>query len=567
MVNIDLNDAKIRDICSLLMHCCTDKIYIISRIFKICFDKQYIQDTVLNRTIYTSTASFYNEQKINNIDGETIKILDSLNYEELREVTKQLIIFSKSSYGYRDYLITQSQELNDLIIDLLDLKSGKNKVFDFGFGEGNFLLNVLDKSKKDSINIESISGCEINQGLYDLARMTIAIFNDKNISIKLINCNGLKKGNFVFNKGFVFPPFGLKVYNDCYQTKLDKNIVISGRMSTEWAFVDKMINESKDFDKIITILPPKCLYNVADDNYKRALIKNGLIEGIIELPNNLFDLMSIKTYIVIISKNNKEVKFLNASEMIKSQDRKGLKTILDNNKIFEAFNAIDVEKVSNEELLKRDELNLTRVFEVEVNFKNAIPLSSVAEIFTGSQYTLRNFEKYLCNDKKECTYKLIASNDIDEYSINWSNLKMINDNDKKLEKFAVQKNDVIITSKSSKVKIAVVDFDPDIKCIVTGGMFIVRPDIAKLNPYYLKVFLESSIGIEILKSIQKGGSFIFTITGSNLANIKINLIDIDKQNLIADKYIDKLTSLLAYKKQIKDIETSLSNLYQDECEE
>lgn len=560
-----LNRINTNNICRELMKDTHDKTYLISMIFQACLKKRYIEENDYNKNIIEEVGLNYN---FSNHNHERIEeMLNEFSYEELKNITKYLIRDYDASYDFRESPITQSNELNNLVIDLLKINKEDDKIFDFGFGEGNFLFSLLDRVEEDGIKIKSISGCEILHRLYWMTKMTFAILNYKNVDINLVDCDGLKEKSFDFNKGFVFPPFCVKGFNEGYKSSLDENIVFSSRVSNEWLFIDKMLTSSKDFERVVTILHPRCLYNIADDNYKRMLIKNGLIEGIIELPNNLFGGTTIKTYIVVFSKNNKEIKYVDASNMIEEQERKGLKVVLDNKKIFDAFNSNDVKKVNNQELLKKDDLNLTRFSNVEVNFKKAATLSSVAEVFTGSQYTLKNFEKYLCNNEKECTYKLIASNDIDEYTVNWDGLNMINNDDQKLEKFAVQKNDVIITSKSSKVKIAVVDFDPKIKCIVTGGMLIVRPDVTKLNPFYLKLFLESDVGAEILKSIQKGGGYIVTITGNNLANIKINLLDIDKQNEIADKYVDKLSSLLAYKQLISDIETSLGNLYQDECED
>ena len=552
-------------VCRELMRENHDKTYVVSMIFETCLKNKYIEDNDENKNINAEISLNFNFSKHNHKKIE--ECLSKFSYEELKNITKYLIRDFDAYYDFRESPITQSNELNNLVIELLKINKENDKIFDFGFGEGNFLFSLLDKAEKDEIKIKSISGCEILHRLYWMTKMSFAILNYKNININLIDCDGLKEKSFDFNKGFVFPPFCIKGFNEGYKSSLDEDMVFSSRVSNEWLYIDKMLTSSKDFERVVTILHPRCLYNIADDEYKRVLIKNGLIEGIIELPNNLFGGTTIKTYVVVFSKNNTEIKFVNASTMIQEQERKGLKVILDDKKIFDAYNSNDVKKISNEELLKRDDLNLTWFSDVEIEFKNEALLSSVAEVFTGSQYTLRNFEKYLCNDEKKCTYKLIASNDIDEYSINWDGLNMINSDDQKLEKFAVQKNDVIITSKSSKVKIAVVDFNPKIKCIVTGGMIIVRPDTSKLNPYYLKVFLESNIGVKILKSIQKGGSFIFTISANNLANIKINLLDIDKQNEIADKYTDKLSSLLAYKQLINDIENSLNNLYQDECED
>lgn len=543
------------------------KNHFITRIFQICYENKYINQNNENEEIYKESKYFVTPSDFKKSEKDINDQLMNLSYENLKKLTSIIISKENHSKIISRLLVTQTKELNDLIYDLLKLNKEDDSIYDFGFGQGNFLFSLLNRSISEEIKIKSISGCEINYAFYFLAKMVFAIFDFKDLNVNLTNCDGMEADKMEFNKAFIFPSFGTFSDFDEYKTKLDENIVLTRKNTSQWAYIDNMINSSKEFERMVSILSPRSLYNIADDKYKRALIKNGLIEGIIELPNNLFDMTTLKSYIVVFSKNNKEVKFLNASNMCKSLDKRGTKVELNNKQIYEEYNSENVIKVSNEELLKREELNLTRSSEVQLNFKNSTRLSSVAEVFTGSQYTFSYFEEYLCNNPKDCKYKLIASNDISEYSVDWKNLRMVDIDDEKLDKFVVQKNDVIITSKSSKVKIAVVDFDPQVKCLVTGGMLIVRPDASKLNPFYLKVFLESSIGTEILKSIQKGGSYITSISCSNLANININLIDVNKQNMVADKFKKNLSSLLAYKKQLDDIQTTLKNLYQDEVED
>ena len=142
---------------------------------------------------------------------------------------------------------------------------------------------------------------------------------------------------------------------------------------------------------------------------------------------------------------------------------------------------------------------------------------------------------------------MLTSSDINDGLVDWRNLQNIEVKDTKLDKFSIKYNDLIITSKSSKIKMAVVDFTPTNHIIVTGGMIIVRPDYTRLNPTYLKIFLESEQGQNVLRSIQKGITII-TINANSLKDIIVPLINIQNQQKMARKYNDKLSSLLAFKK-------------------
>ncbi len=77
------------------------------------------------------------------------------------------------------------------------------------------------------------------------------------------------------------------------------------------------------------------------------------------------------------------------------------------------------------------------------------------------------------------------------------------------------------------------------------------------------MFLDSEMGQSALKSIQKG-TIIVTVTASGLSTIEIPMIDINKQQEKAEKYNEKLSTLVAYKQEIERIESSLKNIFEEE---
>ena len=155
------------------------------------------------------------------------------------------------------------------------------------------------------------------------------------------------------------------------------------------------------------------------------------------------------------------------------------------------------------------------------------------------------------------------SSDIENEMIRWEELHYIDMKDDKFDKFAIQYGDVVVTSKSSKVKTAVVDIVPEEKILVTGGMLIVRPDQNKLNSTYLKMFLDSERGQAALKRVQKG-SIVVTVTAKSLSSIEIPMINIEKQTKKATRYNEKLSTLAAYKQEIERIKASLKTLFEEE---
>ena len=90
-------------------------------------------------------------------------------------------------------------------------------------------------------------------------------------------------------------------------------------------------------------------------------------------------------------------------------------------------------------------------------------------------------------------------------------------------------------------------------------MIIIRPNKEKLNPIYLKAFLDSELGQQELRMIQKG-SIIVSINAKDLSNIDVPYLDIKKQEQIAKSYQNNVSSLIALKEEAREIENKLKNI-------
>ena len=266
----------------------------------------------------------------------------------------------------------------------------------------------------------------------------------------------------------------------------------------------------------------------------------------------------IKLGMLIFSHDNREVKILDATEFT-IKNKKQFKSVIDVERIYDAYIASNCPKHDAKELIDARNLLPSNIGINEVEIKNGVELGEMAEVFTGSQYTSRNFEDMF--SKEPTGYRILTSSDIDNGLVNWKKLQSIKYEDTKFDKFAVKKGDVVVTSKSSKVKTVVVDIEHQEKILVTGGMIIVRPDQNKLNSTYLKMFLDSNLGQATLKQIQKGVAII-TINSKDLKNILVPMVNIEEQNNKAESFNLKLAKILSYKREIEKLERSLLNAFE-----
>mgnify|MGYP002533462795 CR=1 FL=1 len=490
--------------------------------------------------------------------------IEALTNEGLYELLKYSI--DNSFVRFDD---SSSKELSELVLKLFGDLYGGPIMFDACSGRGNFLLNAFDYSLKKRFVFKDLFGVDINSQNVNLSNMVMRIVsylnNTSTPMVKALN-SMTDKFDFPITHAYVFPPLGLKfaTREKSLKSKLFDDIEFTGRNTAEWIFIDNVLSQvDKHVARTITVVTARALFSEDDKEYRNKLIESGMLEGIIELPSGALEYSGVKLQLLVFSHDNKEVKTLDASEFY-IKNKRQLRAKLDVERIYDSYMASNCKKFNFEELVNARNIAPSTLNVGEIKVKNGEVLGDLAEVFTGSQYTSRNFEDSFANEPTG--YRILMSSDIENGVVDWKKLQSIKYEDTKFDKFAVKKGDVVVTSKSSKVKTVVVDIEPKEKILVTGGMIIVRPDATRLNPTYLKMFLDSSLGQASLKQIQKGATII-TINSKDLATILVPMIDIEKQNEKADDYNLKLTTILGYKKEIERLERSLQESFDEGDEE
>lgn len=463
----------------------------------------------------------------------------------------------KRKYAKYTGSISANLQVNQLITKLLKLDDDET-IFDLCSGDGEFLFQVCKESNKTL----KYKGIEINID-YNLIGQLIFDLLEVNYSFK--NGNALFENFDNYDKGFIFPPFGMKYTDDTYQKFLTVNkSLFNSRTTSEWFFVDRLINKMNSNGRSIALLCGKPLFSAADIEYRNHLLDNKFVEGIIELPAGVLSpFTGIQTTILIFSNNNENVKIVDGN-LYSSKNKKSKEIEIEINSLVNDYFDGKCTLLSNNDVKEKNTFVVSNLTSKPKEIKFAKVLSSVANISQGSQYTISNFKDRITEEKTD--YRILTSSEIDNGYINWDALLNIKNDDVKLLKHRLQKNDLVMTSKSSKVKIAVVDFEPEDNVIVTGGMFIIRPNTEEINPVFLKMFFESNVGIELLKSIQKG-QIIPTIPTNMLRQLLISCPPIEEQNLYAKKYNSKLNMYIAMKKELEELEYTIKNFYESIIEE
>lgn len=118
-------------------------------------------------------------------------------------------------------------------------------------------------------------------------------------------------------------------------------------------------------------------------------------------------------------------------------------------------------------------------------------------------------------------YKFLSVTDMDDYgNLDFNNCLQITEEQYKYfvkTGCKPQKNDVLISKDGTIGKTTVIDSDEDF--VIASSLVIIRPNIEKIDPYYLKYSLMSEFVQEQLKSLLAGSALKRVSVGKN-ANLK-----------------------------------------------
>ena len=485
------------------------------------------------------------------VDKKIDDMLMSIENENIIYIIEKLL---ENSCSVRMAGVCSSKSITKLVYKLLDIKN-HDIVCDMCSGYGNALLDFHNYAADENLNGVKFLGGDINTESVNISKMLMYSFD---IEADINNIDYIRQDiGYEFNKSYIFPPFSLRIPDS---NSLLYNKLFNARTSSEWIFIDKMLSLLPEDGKIVALVSERVLFNDPDKEYREYLARNGYIEGIISLPTNCITGTAIKTNIIVLSKNNKNVKLYDAKNDAINLVRAG-RSDLNVSKIYEGY--IQAQTISSKDLYKEKNFTVASLLCEKLDIKNAVKLFEIADVFTGTQYTAKEFEKYRIEG--EYNYRILTSKDINDGIVDWDNLTKINYNDYKFEKYVVKQGDIIVTSKSSKVKFAVVDEDLKDNVIVTGGMIIVRPKTDKIDPTFLKLYFESKYGEQEIKRIQKG-SVIISLNSKDLKNIFVSCPDLEYQKIKAKKFKQKFSSYVAMKREVELLEDKLSHFYDVECE-
>lgn len=513
------------------------------------------------------------------------------NYDLVKEVTKELSFEEKfdlktiefgeeyteddcvravreivdNNNGINEWMYSSPSSLNKLVTKIINLKVGES-FCDFGSGDGKLLLNVFDAAHKNKFNCK-YTGYEINAKQVLVSKCLMCMLN---VDTTIINCDFMRdihRGQF--DKGYLYPPFGLKYSIDEWDSlKGIYGDLFTSRTESELLYLLKALENIKENGKLVTVFTTGAAFRSSGMLARKYLVENNFVEGIISLPARTLGFTAIPIDLWILKKDQKKsnvIKMLDASNNILDKGSK-IAVELDVSTIIEEYNN-NAKCVSIEDIKKNEYSLSINIYEVEKltdSILNPVNIEDVCKIEKGSQYTISKFKDQISNTPTD--YQLLTSINIQDGIVDYDSLPYVYP-DPKLLKFKLEEGDIVVTTKSTVVKTFVANDLPDRNIIVTGGMIILKPDTSKVNPTYVKMFLDSSIGKSEFKSIIKGNTIGFVPFKEFKERMIISCPSLEKQNKLSEQYNNMLWTINALTKQLADTKDELANIIENSLNE
>ena len=491
-------------------------------------------------------------------------VLFSSNYLDYND---KKVIFEGSTKLYLNLLDIKN---NDKILILEDKDLDSSFLIESSFKNSN--ITIYSNKKSSDIDISLIP----------------EVYN--NIELELLTDErGRPKSNFEYLKArveqkekldkillapsltFEYSKNDEEKYRNMIQNDFNFQNEILEKTSLEWLFNLLTINHLKDDGRALSVVKINTLSNPKNKNIRKYFIENGYIESIILLPENILIGSSVSLALIVFSKGNKKIRFVDASNFYTKERRKKgdrlnpTKKILEENNIrdiFKFLNSDDNSEISIskgiEEFFENDyNLDVIENIEVIPEFENSkkikelIDKKIIKDIIRGSQISLDELKDLRSHE--ETPYIYLTLSNINDGFIEYENIEdYLKKIPEKQEKFCI-KNNVFLISKigNPPYKFVVAQIPENRKIIASGNFAIIEVNEKKLNPWYLAAFFTTDIGVKVLKKAYIGVNFS-SLSIKKLEEIAIPVPSIEEQNRIAQRYIDAITEIKNMKKDLKD---------------
>lgn len=413
-----------------------------------------------------------------------------------------------------------------------------------------------------------ISGYEINPLAANIAGIR-AYASNSNINVKTCDVFDLPGEGVHFDKIFSNYPFGMNLRQlgtgQRYLEQIAYNVpTIRKATSSDWVYNCLIMDLLNHGGKAIAIMTNGSTWNTIDADTRKYFVDHGFVESVIALPAKLFSSTNIPTTMIVLSHGNDSVHMVDAGDLCIKGRRQNLITDELVEQIYEAcHNESGISRmVTAEEIAASDYvLHPGRYFLQEESVDNGVPFESVIKSISRGAHC--SAEQLDAMDSKEPTnMQFLKTSDIQDGLITGP-LQYLSYIEGNFEKYCIKDRNLIISKVGAPMyKVAVASVEEGHKLLANANLYVVELDEHKVDPYYLKAYLESAEGQARFKNVA-AGTVVLSIGVKDLKAMMIPLPPMEEQKRIAARYKDAMDEVLQLKVHLQEAIERMNRVFEE----
>lgn len=449
-----------------------------------------------------------------------------------------------------------------LAVKIMGIQPGETAA-DLCCGKGSVVLEMHGDCPDSNI-----SGYEINPLVANIASIR-AYASDSDAYIRCCDVFNLPGENTRFDKVFSNYPFGMSLRQlgagqQYLQQIASKVPTIRKATSSDWVFNCLIMDLLNVGGRAVAIMTNGSTWNTIDADVRKYFVEHGFVECVVALPAKLFSSTNIPTTMIVLSHANNAVHMVDASDLCVKGRRQN---IITDELVERIYDACYIESgisrtVTADEIAANDYvLNPGRYFVEKEVVDNGVPFESVIKSISRGAHC--SAEQLDAMDSKDPTnMQFLKTSDIQDGLI-VGPLQYLSYIESNFEKYCIKDRNLIISKVGApNYKVAVASVEEGHKLLANANLYVVELDERKVDPYYLKAYLESAEGQSRFKNIA-AGTVVLSIGVKDLKSMMIPLPPMEEQKRIAAKYKDAMDEVLRLRNQLQEATERMNRVFEE----
>ncbi|WP_426982906.1 N-6 DNA methylase [Bacillus cabrialesii] len=362
-----------------------------------------------------------------------------------------------------------------------------------------------------------------------------------------------------FDRVFMAPPFGLRLTEEQQMDmKYDKfNRFVYGippRSQGDLTFLSCGLSATKEDGKAAFLLPTGVLFRGGPEKeIRQRLIDFDVIEAVVALPSLLQPYTSIKTVLLLCSKNKPEsrkgkILMVNAEDLGETSNKRDAVLSEKNIRLINDIISTgkEIEEISR--FITNDDIKLAHLTPSNYIYKTETQVSefgTVAIDIDGLNYVstkslsdlvdlYRGYNASAKDENESGEYAVLKISDIQDGEVNLEGITRYSiKNNAKIDNNRIQQGDVLLSVRGVNRKAALFNSDRDDVLLSQNFAGIRCSEL--LDPKFLLLYLESPIA-QFYFDKHTAGTTIMTLSMKDLKELPVPLLSLDEQKKVVETF-------------------------------